>query len=108
MTFKNVICPACGACCDDIQIDFNGNRMIVKNACKIGNAKFQGVACDNRIREPLIRERGEFKKVQWNDALQKASQILADAKRPLIFMGGDIACEAMEVGLQLGEFLGAR
>ena len=106
MTLKNVICPGCGACCDDIQIDLGINGLIVKNACKIGNAKFQQMGSDKRIRKPLIREGGTLTETQWNDALQKAVQILTDAKRPLIFMGSDITCEAMEAGLQLGEFLG--
>lgn len=103
---KNVICSACGACCDDIQIDFNETGMIVGNACKLGNARFQEIVCDRRIREPSIRIEGMLKKANWNEALQKSCQILSSSKRPLIFMGSDITCEAMKAGLLLGEFLG--
>ena len=106
MTIKNVVCPACGVCCDDIQIEFGENGLIVKNACKIGHAKFQEMVCDHRIREPMIREKGGFRTTPWREVIRKAGRILADAKRPLIFLGGEITCEAMEVGLQLGEFLG--
>lgn len=106
MTFKNVICPACGVCCDDIQVDFTENGLIVKNACKLGHAKFQEIVCDHRIRESLIRDGGAFRTALWKEAIGKAGRILADAKRPLIFLGSDITCEAMDVGLQLGEFLG--
>lgn len=114
MTIKNVICPGCSACCDDIQIDF-GNIMadrpeiIVKNACKLGHAKFLQAASDRRIREPLIKDdqdKKTWRKATWEEALEKASRILVDAKRPLIFLGGDITCEAMQVGLLLGEHLG--
>lgn len=104
--FKNVICSACSACCDDIQVDFSENGLIVNNACKLGNAKFQEVVCNRRIREPLMRISGDLEGSPWNDALQKACHLLADAKRPLIFMGSDISCETMKVGLALGEFLG--
>lgn len=103
---KNVICSACGACCDDIQIDFNETGMIVGNACKLGNARFQEIVCDRRIREALIQKEGVLKKAHWNDALQMSCQILSSAKRPLIFIGSDITCEAMKAGLLLGESLG--
>jgi len=42
----------------------------------------------------------------WNKAILRVAEILAGAKRPLIFMGSETSCEAMEVGLHLGEFLG--
>lgn len=40
MVSKNIICPVCGASCDDIRVDYNGENINVKNACKMGNAKF--------------------------------------------------------------------
>lgn len=103
---KNVICSACGACCDDIQIDFNETGMIVGNACKLGNARFQEIVCDRRIREASMRIDGELKKAHWNEALQKSCEILSSARRPLVFMGSDITCETMKAGLLLGESLG--
>jgi len=39
-TSKNIICPVCGASCDDIQVELSGECITVKNACKMGNAKF--------------------------------------------------------------------
>lgn len=121
MTIRNVICPGCGACCDDIQIDFIGNGnakekgnedqpdLIIKNACKMGHAKFLQATSDRRIRVPLIRDhqdRDKFRKASWDEAPEKAGRILAIARRPLIFLGSDITCEAMQVGLLLGEYLG--
>jgi formylmethanofuran dehydrogenase subunit B len=114
MTIRNAICPGCGACCDDIQIDFdkddnNGQRIIIKNACKMGHAKFLQAASNKRIREPLLKDdkdKTTWRKASWEQALEKASRILVDAKRPLIFLGGDLTCEAMRVGLLLGERLG--
>ena len=106
MTFKNIICPVCGASCDDIQVDLTDNGLVVQNACKMGNAKFQEIVSDHRLKEPMIKEGGKLRKAGWDEAIQKAAEILANAKRPLLFMGSETSCEAMEVGLHLGEYLG--
>jgi len=107
MAFKNIVCPVCGASCDDIQVELAGESLTVKNACKMGNAKFQEVVSNHRIKDSTILEDGVFRKAEWNEAINRASEILLGAKRPLIFMGSETSCEAMEVGLHLGEYLGA-
>jgi formylmethanofuran dehydrogenase subunit B len=104
---KNIVCPVCGASCDDIQVELSGDSIEVRNACKMGNAKFQEIVSSHRIRQPLLRENGAFRPAPWEQAIERAAEILARAKRPLIFMGSETSCEAMEVGLHLGEFLGA-
>lgn len=113
MTFKNIICPVCGASCDDIQVDLSDlsghsrDLLTVKNACKMGNAKFQEIVSLHRIREPMRKYGGGFRKTSWDEAIQRAAEILTEARRPLIFMGSETSCEAMEVGLHLGEYLSA-
>ncbi len=107
MAFKNIICPVCGASCDDIQVELSENGMVTRNACKMGNAKFQEIASHHRIREPQLKENGSFRPASWKEAVDRAAEILVKAKRPLIFMGSETSCEAMEVGLHLAEFLGA-
>ena len=104
---KNIVCPVCGASCDDIQVELSGDKIAVKNACKMGNAKFQEIVSSHRIRQPLLREKGIVRPAPWEEAIERTAEILAAAKRPLIFMGSETSCEAMEVGLHLGEFLGA-
>jgi len=104
---KNIICPVCGASCDDIQVDLGPDGITVKNACKMGNAKFQEMVSSHRIREPLVRRNGSLQTASWQEAVDRAAQILKQAKRPLIFMGSETSCEAMEVGLHLAEHLGA-
>jgi len=107
MFTKNIICPVCGGSCDDIQVELGDGEITVKNACKMGNAKFQEVVSSHRIRDPMIKENGELKKADWNDAITKAAEILTSAKRPLLFLGSETSCEAQEVGLHIGEYLGA-
>ena len=107
MASKNIVCPVCGASCDDIQVELGRDKIAVKNACKMGNAKFQEIVSGHRIREPLLRVNGIDSPAQWEEAIERTAEILAGAERPLIFMGSETSCEAMEVGLHLGEFLGA-
>lgn len=106
MAFKNVICPVCGASCDDIQVEVGPGTLTTKNACRMGNAKFQEVVSEHRIREPLVKDNGSLRKALWDEAILRAAKILVEAKRPLLFMGSETSCEAMEVGLHMGEFLG--
>jgi formylmethanofuran dehydrogenase subunit B len=107
MAIKNIICPVCGASCDDIQVELRENEIVTRNACKMGNAKFQEIASLHRIREPQLKENGSFRPASWIEAVDQVAEILVNAKRPLIFMGSETSCEAMEVGLHLAEFLGA-
>ena len=107
MFTKNIVCPVCGGSCDDIQVELGDGEITVKNACKMGNAKFQEVVSSHRIRDPMIKENGELKRADWNDAITKAAEILTSAKRPLLFIGSETSCEAQEVGLHIGEYLGA-
>lgn len=107
MFIENIICPACGAACDDIQVELRDHTIEVKNVCKIGNARFQAIRNPRRIRQPLIKAGGRLKPVSWDEALGKAADILTSAKRPLLFIGSETSCEAHEVGLMMGEYLGA-
>jgi formylmethanofuran dehydrogenase subunit B len=107
MFTKNIICPVCGGSCDDIQVELGDGKITVKNACKMGNAKFQEVVSSHRLRDPLIKENGELKKADWKDAITKAAEILTEADRPLLFLGSETSCEAQEIGLHIGEYLGA-
>ena len=106
MVTKNIICPVCGASCDDIQVELEGQGLTVRNACKMGNAKFQEVVSPHRIREPLVRENGELKGASWDMAIEKVARILVNSERPLLFMGSETSTEAMEVGIHMAEFLG--
>ena len=106
MATKNIICPVCGASCDDIQVELEGQDLTVRNACKMGNAKFQEVISPHRIRQPLLRENGELRGASWEEAIEKAARILANSERPLLFMGSETSTEAMEVGIHMAEFLG--
>ena len=105
---KNIVCPVCGAACDDIQVELGDGTIEVKNACRMGSAKFKEVVSTHRLRQPLMKANGEkeLSPADWDAALEKAADILCSAKRPLLFMGSETSCEAHEVGLHIGEYLG--
>ena len=107
MIYKNIVCPVCGASCDDIQVEFGDGKIEARNACKMGNAKFKEVVSSHRLRQPLIKAGGKLSPAAWDEALERAADILVSAKRPLLFMGSETSCEAHEVGLKIGEYLGA-
>ena len=106
MATKNIVCPVCGASCDDIQVELEGQGLTVRNACKMGNAKFQEVVSPHRIKEPLVRVDGELRRASWDEAIEMTARILANSERPLLFMGSETSTEAMEVGIHMAEFLG--
>lgn len=107
MFFKNIVCPVCGAACDDIQVEIKDEKIEAKNVCKMGISRFKGITSPRRLKQPLLKFGGKLRPVSWDGALEIAADILASAKRPLIFIGSETSCEAHEVGLMIGEYLGA-
>ncbi len=106
----DVVCPFCGTLCDDIKVVMDGNNIVdTLNACVIGNEKFKSAQAGHRIMAPMEREdnSAEFGKVSWDYAIERAAQILANAKRPLFYGWSSTSCEAQEVGNELAEVCGA-
>ena len=107
MFFKNIVCPACGAACDDIQVEIKNGKIEAKNVCKMGISRFNEITSPRRFKQPLLNFGGKLRPVSWEGAIEIAADILASAKRLLISLGSETSCEAHEVGLKIGEYLGA-
>ncbi len=106
-TIEDVVCPFCGCLCDDIIVQIeNGEIKEVENACRFGAHRFLTVR-QNRIRSPMIRDGRDFKEVSYGDAINKAVEILVNAKKPLLYGFSSTCCEVHEVALELAELLGA-
>ncbi|KKL87756.1 hypothetical protein LCGC14_1931510, partial [marine sediment metagenome] len=56
---------------------------------------------------PLIKDNGSYKEVSWEEALDKAADILVKAKRPLLYGFSSTECEAQGKGVELAEILGS-
>ncbi|MHA2400081.1 MAG: formylmethanofuran dehydrogenase subunit B [Promethearchaeota archaeon] len=110
-TTTDVICPFCGTLCDDLEVDIDiaTQKVIeVRNGCQIGSKKyFASNPSDHRYEKPLIKENGSFKEVSWDEALDKAADILVKAKRPLLYGFSSTECEAQGKGVELAEILGS-
>lgn len=98
----DVTCPVCGMSCDDIIVELTDESVLTKNACLMGDSKFQELRSHHRITKPMIHG----KEVAWEEALERAADILIKAKRPFFFMGSETSNEAMAIGIEIAEYLG--
>ncbi len=109
-TVTDVVCPFCGTLCDDLEVDIDVKENIileVRNGCQIGTKKFfSSNPSEHRYEKPLIRDDSSYKEVSWDEALNKAADILIKAKRPLLYGFSSTECEAQRKGVELGEILG--
>lgn len=104
---KAVVCPVCGALCDDIELTIKKGRITdVRNGCALSEAKFLGFDGEHRIRKPLIRQNGQLVETSIKNAIGKAAEILAKASYPLLYGWSSTSCEATGVGIALAEELG--
>lgn len=98
----DVTCTVCGMSCDDIEVLMANDEITTKNACTIGDARFQVLLSHDRIVYPVVY--GE--RQEWMRAVETAADMLIKAKRPLIFLGGETSTEAMAAGIEIAELLG--
>ncbi len=93
----------------EVDVDTKENKVVeVRNGCQIGTKKyFASNPSNHRYEKPLIKEKGSFKEVSWDEALDKAADILVKAKRPLLYGFSSTECEAQGKGVELAEVLGA-
>lgn len=110
-TVYDVVCPFCGTLCDDLEVDIDitKNEVVeIRNACQIGTAKYYSSnPSEHRFEKPLVRDaKGELKEVSWDEALDKAAEILVNTKRPLLYGFSSTECEAQGKGVELAELLG--
>ncbi len=107
-TVTDVVCPFCGTLCDDIEIDVDDAEKIcsTRNACVIGDNKFMTAQASDRHLHPRIRRGGELVECTTDEAINKAAEILVNAKHPLLYGWSSTSCEAQEAGMALAESVG--
>ncbi len=100
---SNVVCPVCGCCCDDIEVEVKDDRIVnVRKACAMGAAKLEN-CLHHRNLTPLIRKNGELVKASLEEAIEKSAEILANSSYPLLYGWSSTSCEAIKAGLELAE-----
>lgn len=93
----NVVCTFCGSVCDDGE--FDTEKLKSKKLCKLGSSKFSQ---KERIKAPMI----DGKEVSYEEAIEKAAEILVNAKKPLLYGWASTVNEAIRLGVILAEKLG--
>ena len=102
---KNHACPLCGCLCDDIELHIkDGTITDVVNGCLLSSGKFRS---PGRMTTPIRREENQWKETDFDTAVKLAAQMFASAKRPLFYGWSGTSTEAMHIGLEIAEEIGA-
>ncbi|MCS7112172.1 MAG: formylmethanofuran dehydrogenase subunit B [Ignisphaera sp.] len=102
---NDVPCPFCGEVCDFLTVELEGEKITrILNACPIGHAKIMNYH-KHRVLTPMIKHEvnGDFIEVDLEQALNRAAEILATAKYPLIYGLSNTCVEAIELAVELAE-----
>ena len=105
---ENCTCAFCGCNCDDLDYLVKDNHVVaVRHACRLGASKIME-DMDQRLIVPMIRdENGELMEVDWDTALDKAAEYIANSVRPVFYGWSETSTECMKEGVALGEYIGA-
>ncbi|MEM3693737.1 MAG: formylmethanofuran dehydrogenase subunit B [Candidatus Bathyarchaeia archaeon] len=107
LAIANCVCPFCGCCCDDIEVQIQDGRIVeARNACALGVSKFTGYNHD-RLPHPLLKVGSEARSVSLDEAIERAAEILSKANYPAVYGFGSTSVEAITSALELAEGLGA-
>jgi formylmethanofuran dehydrogenase subunit B len=102
---KDAVCSFCGCLCDDINVEVeDGKVKRVRHACRLGSSKIMG---HDRMQSPMIRKDGVLVASSFQEAYDRAAQILLQASKPLMYGWASTSCEAAKKGILLAEEVGA-
>jgi formylmethanofuran dehydrogenase subunit B len=99
---SNATCTFCGCVCDDIELTVEGHTITkAKNACVLGKAWFLNHHIENR---PVATIEG--KPATLEEGIERAAQILANARYPIVYGLSDTTCEAQRVAVAIADRIG--
>jgi formylmethanofuran dehydrogenase subunit B len=102
-TIDNVTSAACGLVCEEITLRIDKQRIVeVNNACPLCTARLKGRSLDEG---PQFKVKGHD--VSQVVAIERAAEILADAKSPLIYGLAGSTVETQRAAVALADLLGA-
>ncbi|HYL54627.1 MAG TPA: hypothetical protein VEU73_03505 [Gemmatimonadales bacterium] len=97
----HVTCLGCGCACDDIAIVVKRGRIAeAGNTCTLGAAWFGDGVVPAEIRV-------DGRAARLDRAIGKAAEMLTGAARPLVYIAGDVSCEAQREAIAIGDRLHA-
>jgi formylmethanofuran dehydrogenase subunit B len=98
---EHVTCLGCGCTCDDITLVVQRDRIAeARNACALGAAWFGDGEVPRHI---LVRGRAG----SLDQAVAGGAQLLTNAQRPLVYVAGDLSCEAQREAVAIADRLRA-
>lgn len=101
--YHDIACPACGCVCDDLQVAVDGERIVrVEGGCDVARDWFLR---HNDSAGPLAEIEG--REVSLADAVERAAELLAGAKYPLITGLAHSSTPGWRAAIALADRLGA-
>jgi formylmethanofuran dehydrogenase subunit B len=99
---EDATCTFCGCVCDDITLKVEGDRITeAKSACILGKSWFFG---HQHEEGPACLIEGQPATVA--DGIERAAQILAAAKYPIVYGLSDTTSEAQRVAVSIADWIG--
>ncbi|MSR58988.1 MAG: formylmethanofuran dehydrogenase subunit B [Planctomycetaceae bacterium] len=99
---KDATCTFCGCVCDDMELTVEGNTITkAKNACVLGKAWFLNHHAEER---PVATIEGQ--PATFEQAVERAAQILTNATFPITYGLSDTTCEAQRVAVAISDWIG--
>jgi len=101
---QDATCTFCGCVCDDIdlKVDVAANRITeAKRACVLGKAWFFNHHIEDRPEATI-----EGRPVSYDEALDRAAEVLANAHYPVTYGLSDTTSEAQRVAVAITDWIG--
>jgi formylmethanofuran dehydrogenase subunit B len=99
---SDAICTFCGCVCDDMELTVEGNTITkAKNACVLGKSWFLNHHIEDRPFATIYGQPASFE-----EAVEKAAQILTSATYPITYGLSDTTCEAQRVAVAITDWIG--
>jgi formylmethanofuran dehydrogenase subunit B len=106
--FNQVVCMGCGLLCDDIKVKVEGGKIVsTLHTCIRGDWALRNANSEFRLTSPMVKKNGKLVKVSFDEALDRAAEILSSAERPLLWGWSSASVEAQRMGILLAKRLGA-
>lgn len=100
---EDATCTFCGCVCDDIELHVEGDHITkAKRACVLGTAWFLNHEVEQR---PACLVDG--KPAEIEAGIERAAQILVNAKYPLLYGLSDTTVESQRVAVGIADWVGA-
>ncbi len=99
---KDATCTFCGCVCDDMELTVEGNKITkAKNACVLGKAWFFNHHIEDRPEATI-----EGEPVPFEEAVERAAEILTSATYPITYGLSDTTSESQRVAIAITDWIG--